>query len=82
MAHPARAITVTLDINKAFDTINIHTLIRKRLLANILGTFIIFIANYIKDENPTEHTETKLQFLSPTLYNIYTANLPPPRAWV
>ena len=29
MAPPARTITVALDMSKAFDTINIHTLIRK-----------------------------------------------------
>ena len=31
MAPPARTITVALDMSKAFDTINIHTLIRKLL---------------------------------------------------
>ena len=35
MASPARTITVTLDISKAFDTINIHTLMRKLLQTNI-----------------------------------------------
>ena len=47
-APPARTITVELDMSKAFDTINIHTLIRKLLQANIPGTIIKFIANYIK----------------------------------
>ena len=37
-APPARTITVTLDMRKAFDTINIHTLIRKLLQTNIEGT--------------------------------------------
>ena len=45
---PARTITVALDMSKAFDTINIHTLIRKLLQTNIPGTIIKFIANYIK----------------------------------
>ena len=31
MAPPARTLTVALDMSKAFDTINIHTLIRKLL---------------------------------------------------
>ena len=44
MAHPARIITEVLDISKAFDTINIHTLIRKLLHTKIPGTFIKFIA--------------------------------------
>ena len=48
MAPPARPITVTLDIGKTFDTINIHTLIRKLLQTNIPGTIIKLIANYIK----------------------------------
>ena len=48
MAPPARAITVALDMSKAFNTINIHTLIRKLLQTNIPGTIIKFIANYIK----------------------------------
>ena len=48
MAPPARTITVALDMSKAFDTINIHTLIRKLLHTNIPGTIIKFIANYIK----------------------------------
>ena len=50
MAPPARTITVALDMSKAFDTINIHTLIRKLLQTNI----------------------------PPTLFNIYTSELPPP----
>ena len=48
MAPPARTITVALDMSKAFDTINIHTLIRKLLQTNIPCTIIKFIANYIK----------------------------------
>ena len=48
MAHPTRTITVVLDMSKAFDTINIHTLIRKLIQTNMLGTIIKYIANYIK----------------------------------
>ena len=55
MAPPARTITVALDMSKAFDTINIHTLIKKLLQTNIPGTIIKFIANYIRDAKPTQH---------------------------
>ena len=48
MAPPAQTITVALDMSKAFDTINIHTLIRKLLQTNIPDTIINLIANYIK----------------------------------
>ena len=93
MAPPARTITVALDMSKAFDTINIHTLIRKLLQTNIPGTIIKFIANYIKRRKAyttyINHTSKQRQFktgvpqggvLSPTLFNIYTSGLPPPSA--
>ena len=48
MAPPALTITVALDMSKSFNTVNIHTLIRKLLQTNILDTIIKFIANYIK----------------------------------
>ena len=80
-------------MSKAFDTINIHTLIRKLLRTNIPGTIIKFIANYIKGRKAyttyRNHTSSQRQFktgvpqggvLSPTLFNIYTADIPPPRA--
>ena len=93
MAPPARTITVALDMSKAFDTINIHTLIRKMLQTKIPGTIIKFIANYIKRRKAyttyRKHNSSQRQFktgvpqvgvLSPTLFNIYTADIPPPRA--
>ena len=88
MAHPVRTITVALDLSEAFDTINIHTLIRKLLQTNILGTIIKFIANYIKERKAytthRNHTSKQRQFktgvpqggvLSPTQFN--TSDLPP-----
>ena len=93
IAPPPRTITVALDMSKAFDTINIHTLIRKLLQTNIPGTIIRFIANYIKGHKAytiyINHTYRQRQFktgvqqggvLSPTLFNIYTSDLPPPSA--
>ena len=85
MAPHARTITVPLDMSKAFDTINIHTLIRKLLQTNILGTISKLIANYIKGRkaNATyrNHTSSQRQFktdvpqggvLSPTLFLTFT----------
>ena len=93
MAPPARTITVALDMSKAFDTINIHTLIRKLLQTNIPGTIIKFIAKFIKGHKSyttcRNHTSLQCQFktgvpqggvLSPTPFKIYTADIPPPRA--
>ena len=89
----ARTITVALDMSKAFDTINIHILIRKLLHTKIPGTIIKLIANYIKERKAyttyRNSTFSQRQFkagvrqggvLSPTLFNIYTADIPPPRA--
>ena len=68
-------------------------LIRKLLQTNFPGTIIKFIANYIKGHkaNTTyiNHTSKQRQLktgvpqgdvLSPTLFNIYTSDLPPPSA--
>ena len=72
MAPPARTITVALDMSKAFDTINIHTLIRKLLQTNIPGTIIKFIANYIKGR--------KAYTTYRNILNNYTSDIPPPSA--
>ena len=78
-------------MSKSFDTINIHTLIRKQ--TEIPGTIIKFIANYIKGHKAyttyINHTSKQRQFktgdpqggvLLPTLFNIYTLGLPPSSA--
>ena len=93
IAPPARTITVALDMSKAFDTINIHTLIRRLLQTNIPGTIIKFISNYIKGRKTyttyRNYASKQRQFktgvpqgglLSPILFNIYTSDLPPPNA--
>ena len=93
MAPHARTITVALDMSKAFETINIHTLTRKLLQTNIPGTLIKFIANYIKVHKAyttyRNHTSRQCQFktgvpqggvLLPTRFNIYISHLPPPNA--
>ena len=80
-------------MRKVLDTINIRTLIRKLLQTNIPSTMTKFIANYIKGRKAyttyINHTSLQHQFktgvpqggiLSPTLFNIYTADIPPPRA--
>ena len=85
MAPPTRTITLALDISKAFDKINIYTLIRKLLQPKIPGTIIKSIANYIKVcrayTTYRYHTSSERQFktgvpqggvLSPTLFNIST----------
>ena len=88
MALPVRKNTVALDMSKAFDTINIHTVIRKLLQIKIPGKIIKLIANYIKGRK-AYRTSSPRQFktsvsqggvLSPRLFNIYTADRPPPRA--
>ena len=93
MAPSARTMTVALNMSKVFDTININTLIRKLLQTNIPGTIIKFIANYIKGHKAYttnwNHKSKQRQFktgvprggvLLPTLFNIYTSDLPPPSA--
>ena len=93
MALPAQTITVAVYMDKYFDTINIHSLIRKLLQTNIPGTIIKFIAYYIKCSKAyttyRNHTSRQHQFktgvpqggiLLPTLFNIYTSDLPAPSA--
>ena len=75
---PQRTVAVTLDMNKAFDTVNKH----KLTLTNIPSIIIKFKANYIKGQACTQYNGTlsKLKrintgvqqggVLSPTLFNI------------
>ena len=88
---PQRTITVALDMSKAFDTVNLHLLIQKLHNTTIPGTITKYIANYIKGRKQyttfNGHT-SKLRniktgvpqggVLSPTLFNIYTADIPQP----
>ena len=86
-------ITVALDMSKAFDTVNIHSLTYKLHQTNIPHTIIKNIVNYIKGRKAyttfRNKTSTQRQFkngvpqggvLSPTLFNIYTSNTPTPQA--
>ena len=57
MTPPAQTITITLDMRKAFDTINIHTLIRKLLQANILGQSLSSSLTTSRDAKPTQPIE-------------------------
>jgi retron-type reverse transcriptase len=45
---PDHTTVVSLDLSKAFDTVNIHSLIHKLHQTNIPPTIIKYIANYIK----------------------------------
>ena len=66
IALTARTITVELDMSKAFDTINIHTLIRQMPQTNIPGIIIKFISNEIKGRKTyatyINHTSIQRQF--------------------
>ena len=59
MAPPARIITVALDMSKSFDTINIHTLIRKLLQTNFpeLEQSLSSSQTTSRDAKPTLHIE-------------------------
>ena len=94
MAQPAQTITVALDMSKSFGTIehtctNLKAAYRQTFQAQSLSSS----QTTSRDANPTQHivnhTSRQRQFktgvpqggvLSPTLFNIYTADIPPPRA--
>ena len=86
-------MTVALDMSKAFDTANTHTLIGKLLQTSTPGTILKFVANYIKGRKAytsfRNHKSIQRQVktgvpqggvLSPTLFNIHTADIPTPTA--
>ena len=56
MAPPARTITVAFDMSKAFDTINIHTLIRKSCYRQTFqAQSLISSQTTSRDPKPTQH---------------------------
>ena len=80
-------------MSKAFDTVNTHTLIGKLLQTSTPGTILKFVANYIKGRKAytsfRNHKSIQRQVktgvpqggvLSPTLFNIHTADIPTPTA--
>ena len=88
---PQRTIVVSLDLSKAFDTVNIHSLIKKMQQTTVPTTIIKFISSYIKGRKgftQFQNTNSKQQqfktgvpqggILSPILFNLYTSDLPHP----
>jgi hypothetical protein len=88
---PSRTIVVALDMSKAFDTVDLHILIQKLQHTNIPANIIKFVANYIKGrkaytlyngvKSKQRHLKTGVPqggVLSPTLFNIYMADMPSP----
>jgi hypothetical protein len=86
-----RTVMVSLDMSKAFDTVNIHTLIAKVQSTNTPPTIIKFVANYLKGRKAyttyKHATSAQLKLktgvpqggvLSPTLFNIYMSDIPTP----
>ena len=80
-------------MSKAFDTVSIHTLTHKLHQTNIQHTIVKYIANYIKGRKAyttfRNKTSTQRQLkngvpqgglLSPTLFIIYTSDIPTPQA--
>ena len=57
MAPPARIITVALDMSKAFDTINIHTLIRKLLQKTFQAQSLSSSQTTSRDAKPIQRIE-------------------------
>jgi hypothetical protein len=89
---PQRTITIALDMSKAFDTISHHLLIEKLIrIDNIPAKIIKFIANYMRGRKcytvHNNHISSQRiahcgvpqgGVLSPTLFNIYMADMPKP----
>ena len=88
---PNRTIAIALDMSKAFDTVNHHTLLNKIVQTNIPPLIIKFLSNYLRGRQAfTEYNSTRSKtrhirtgvpqggVLSPTLFNIYTSDIPTP----
>ena len=88
---PQRTVTIALDMSKAFDTVNHYTLAAKLLNTNIPPLIIKFIFNYIRGRKAFTQLYNSQSFtkqfktgvpqggvLSPTLFNIYTSDIPTP----
>ena len=88
---PLRTVVVSLDLSKAFDTVNIHSLISKIHQTTVPHTIVKFISSYIKGRQgftQYQNSRSKLQqfktgvpqggVLSPILFNLYTSDLPDP----
>ena len=88
---PLRTIAIAIDLSKAFDTINHTKLLSKLLNTTIPPVILKFTANYLRGRRSyTFYNNTKSKqkrnhtgvpqggVLSPTLFNIYTADMPPP----
>ena len=89
---PECTLAVALDMIKAFDTVNIHTVIQKLHTTSIPHTNLKF-TNYIEGRKTyttfRNKTSTQRQFkagvpqggvISPILLNIYTSDTPTPQA--
>ena len=89
---PLKLNLTTIDMIKAFYTVNIHQLIHKIHNTHIPTTIIKFLANYLKgrrqytsyNNHTSKHTNIKAGIpqggvLSPTLFNIYLLDIPLPK---
>ena len=90
---PARTVLVSLDLSKAFDTVNTRKLIHKIHQTTIPPAIQKFIANYLKGRKAftayanAMSSQSNLKtgvpqgsVLSPCLFNLYMSDLPPPPA--